>query len=317
MTKYLEAVAKLHASEKTRFLRSVARATFRRPCPADGGLPKRAAEEEGTQLASKGCFCVAKSFATASLVALFLPVMAFALFQGNPAQPLIIEKGFFISPESFLSVKMGYQGDWVWNRKMKSISNAKGVIDRFKIQMNQGVFTIDVLDRLESYISFGSFTTELWHRPQPYRQLCQYESHDRWTLGGGLRLVLMQWGNTTLGADGTMQYAAPRMKWSAIDGVPSAKSSRMNYVEWQTSLAVAHAVEIFTPYLGVTYSVVHAHLDQISSFVLPATHFKMGNRDRFGLALGCTLSPSKKVDLTFEARLFSEQAATAAGNIKF
>lgn len=251
------------------------------------------------------------------LVVLFLPIMAFALFQGNPDQPQIIEEGFFISSDSFLTVKAGYQGDWVWNRKMKTISNAKGIIDRFKIQMNQGVFTVDVLDRAEFYASVGSFTTELWHRPRPDRQRREYESHDRWTLGGGIRLVLLQWGNTTLGADGTMQYAAPRMKWSALDGVPSAKSCRMNYVEWQTSLAVTHCIDIFSPYLGVTYSVVHAHLDRIPRSILPSSHIKMHNRDRFGLALGCTLSSCKKFDLTLEARLISEQATTAAGNIKF
>ncbi len=67
-----EAVAKLHASEKTSFLRSVVRATLRRPCPADNGLPKRAAEKTGTQMASKGRFCAAKSFATGSFI-LVLP----------------------------------------------------------------------------------------------------------------------------------------------------------------------------------------------------------------------------------------------------
>ncbi len=69
MKKSIEAVEKPHASEKTSFLRSVARATKRRPCPADGGLPKRAAEEVGMQMASKGRFCAAKGFSTASIAA--------------------------------------------------------------------------------------------------------------------------------------------------------------------------------------------------------------------------------------------------------
>ena len=201
---------------------------------------------------------------------------------------------------------------------MKRISRARGRIDRFKIQMNQGVFTLDILDRLEVYASLGSFTTELWHRPQSQgggRR--EYESHDRWTVGGGLRVVLMQWGNTTLGVDGTAQYATPYMKWSALNGVPSARNSRLRYLEWQTSMALSHAIGIFSPYLGITYSKVAASFRGIPSTILSSAHIKMHNRDRFGLVLGCTLSPGKKFDLTFEARLISEEATTAAGNIKF
>jgi len=43
----------------------------------------------------------------------------------------------------------------------------------------------------------------------------------------------------------------------------------------------------------------------------------MTNRERFGLALGCTLAPGCAVDLSIEARFFSEQALTLAGDIKF
>ncbi|OGN63562.1 MAG: hypothetical protein A3E80_05670 [Chlamydiae bacterium RIFCSPHIGHO2_12_FULL_49_9] len=43
-------------------MRSVARAGSARPGLADGGLPEWAGEEAGSQLASKGRFCGAKSF---------------------------------------------------------------------------------------------------------------------------------------------------------------------------------------------------------------------------------------------------------------
>ena len=61
-----ESIAKLHAHEKTGILRSVARAGAPPPGPADGGQPEWAGEEAGSQLASKGRFCGAKSFAIGS-----------------------------------------------------------------------------------------------------------------------------------------------------------------------------------------------------------------------------------------------------------
>ena len=62
-----EAVAKLAAAEKTRFLWPVAREGVAFPPPADGGLPKRAGEEEGVQLDAKGRFCSPESFAIGSI----------------------------------------------------------------------------------------------------------------------------------------------------------------------------------------------------------------------------------------------------------
>jgi hypothetical protein len=63
----LEAVAKLHALEKSKILRLVAMDRLADPVTADGGLPRRAGEEAVTQQVSKGRFCEAKSFATGSL----------------------------------------------------------------------------------------------------------------------------------------------------------------------------------------------------------------------------------------------------------
>lgn len=257
-------------------------------------------------------FCMRKY-----LFLFLVPFSLFAIYQGNPAEPQIIESGFFLSNDKFLNFKIGYQGDWVRDRKMKSIANNKGRIDRFEIHMDQGVFTMDILDRLEAYVSYGSFSAELSHRPEPDGGRREYQSHDRMTLGGGLRFILMQWGSTIVGVDGAMQYANPRMKWSALDGTPSAKPCRLNYMEYQTSIAITEVIGIFFPYLGVSYSGVHAHLDRIPSFILPNAHIKMRNRERYGLALGCALSSGKKVDLNFEVRLFTEQALSLAGNVKF
>lgn len=250
-------------------------------------------------------------------VLIALQATLYALYEGNPAEPQIIDQGFFIAQDSLISVKVGYQGDWVFNRKLRAMGGAHGRIDQFSIFINQGVATFNLLDRAELYVNAGSMDAIFFHRPHVDNKRREYQSHDRWTLGGGSRILLMQWGNTCLGVDGKFQYSAPHIKWIAVDGVSHNSGAHFTYREWQVGIAFSHTVDIFTPYIGATYSNVHVHVDGLTSTVFHHSHFKMVNPNRFGMALGCTLCSGKKVDLNFEARLFAEQAATAAGNVKF
>ena len=246
-----------------------------------------------------------------------LQLPLYALYVGNPAEPQLIDQGFFMSQDSFATIKIGYQGDAVFDRKLRAQGGARGPIDRFKIHMDQGAVTLNLIDRIEVYGSLGSFNATLWDRPKADGKRREYETRDHWTAGGGLRILLMQWKHTILGCDGKVQYSAPRVKWVTVDGTASSANYELTYREWQLSLAVSHTIDIFTPYLAAQYSAVHADINGIPGAVLPHSHFKMHARERFGMAVGCSFSNCKKFDLNIEARLISEQAATLAANLKF
>jgi len=248
------------------------------------------------------------------LVPLFYITSLYALYMGNPAEPQVIDAGFFISQDSAISIKAGYEGDWVFDRMLKTGGHA---IDRFHILMNQGVVSIGFLDRIELYGSVGSFSAQFWNRPREDGFMRDYGTHDRWTTGGGLKIILTQWDSTTLGVDGKYQYAAPQIAWTTVDGISIASRSHLVYQEWQVSLALSHTIDIFTPYIGATYSNVHATVSGAHGIGLAHAHFRAVNRNKFGMAVGCGLCSGRKVDLTFEARFFDEQAVVAAGNIKF
>jgi major outer membrane protein len=236
-----------------------------------------------------------------------------ALYMGNPGEPEIIDTGFFISQCSPVSVKIGYEGDWVFDRKL----HAKGRIDRFKIQMNQGMVALNYLDRFELYGTVGAMSSSFWNRPKSDGKRREFETDDHWTAGGGVRLLLAQWGNTGIGVDGKIQYGRPGIKWITVNGVSHDSGAHLAYHEWQGSFAVFHTIDIFTPYLGAKYSNVHVHVSRLSSSVYPHHNLKMTSRCRFGMALGCTLSQGKKIDLNAEVQLIDEQAVTISGNIKF
>jgi hypothetical protein len=239
-----------------------------------------------------------------------------ALYFGCPAEPRLIDEGFWMAADSFLGVKLGYEGDAVFDRKMRASGGASGRIDRFKSTYNQGVLTFSILDRFEAYASYGAMNVSFWHRPRIDKERREYESHDQWTVGTGAKLILYQWGNTVLGADGKFQYGQPRFKWATVNGVSHATGARLVYSEWQAGLALSHTIDMFTPYLGGTYSEARGHFDRIRHVIYPRSHFKMHSRDKWGLVLGCAFTTGKKFDLNIEGQFFSEQGATIAANIK-
>jgi major outer membrane protein len=251
------------------------------------------------------------------LVFLLLPSFLLALSMGNPGAPEIIDQGFFIPQSSSFGVKIGYQGDRIFDRLLRSQGKARGRVDHCNLQMDQGVLTLNYLDRFELYGSVGSMRSCFWLRPKTDQKRREFETHDNVTGGSGGRLLLAQWGNTGIGIDGKIQWGQPAIKWVTVDGVSSASGAHLTYREWQTSLAVFHTVGIFSPYLGAKYSSVHANVDGLSHKQYPHSHFKMVSRRRFGMALGCTLSSGKKFDLFAEVEMIDEQGISFGGNIKF
>ncbi len=240
-----------------------------------------------------------------------------ALYMGNPAEPQIIDQGFWISQEASFGVKAGYQGDRVADRKMRANGGAHGRIDNMTLSMDQGVLAFGYLDRVEIYGSAGSMNGELSNRPHFDNKRRQYQTHDGWTAGAGGRFLLAQWGKTVIGIDGKIQWGNPGMKWMAVDGESKNTGGHLKYCEWQASFAMSYTADWLTPYLGVKYSNVHASVNGIPNFIYPHAQFKMINRDRFGLAIGCTLSPCKKFDLFAEVQMIDEQGLSFGGNLKF
>jgi hypothetical protein len=250
---------------------------------------------------------------------LFLLVQPFlsALYMGNPAEPEIIDCGLFISQDSCMSVKVGYQGDFVFDRLLRSYAGSRGRIDRFNMTSNQGMIALNYLDRFELYGTVGSMNSSFWFRPSSDKMRREFETNNHWTAGGGARLLLAQWDNTGIGIDGKIQYGKPGIKWITVNGVSHGTGSELIYREYQGSFAVFHTIDLFTPYLGAKYSNVHADVSGLSKSVYPRKHFKMTNRSRFGMALGCTLSQGKKIDINAEVQLIDELGVTIGGNLKF
>lgn len=260
-----------------------------------------------------------KNLQKAILPLLFLATSSLhALYLGNPASPDAIAEGFYIAQDAVIGVKAGYQVDYVFDRELKSYAGARARVDQFQAQLNQGVLTFSFIERIEVYASAGAMEATFSHRPKSGHARREYQTNDKLTWGVGARAIIYEWKDCCLSIEGGYQFAYPRIKWDALNGTSFTTDAKMLYREWQTGLGISRKIDMFIPYGAVKYSAVHAQVTSVrSNMELGTSHFKMTNRNHFGLVLGCTLTPGKYFDITVESRMIDEEALTLAGNFKF
>ena len=254
-------------------------------------------------------------FIFASLLISF--TKTYALYFGNPAEPQLIDEGLYLNKEIWTSVKVGYQGDYTFDRRLKAYRGAKGRIDRYQSLMNQGVLTINFGDRVDIYGSVGAMSADVIHRPHFDMKQREYQSNDHVTWGGGAKMILFRWGDVCLSGDIKYQSSHPRIKWITLNGTAYTTNAELKLNEWQAGAGVSRHIDIFTPYLAIAYSKILSRMQQIRPVILNHSHFKMEVRNPIVLAIGCSLSTTKILDLTVEWRMISEEAVTWSGNVKF
>lgn len=254
-----------------------------------------------------------------TLLFIYLFAAAEALYFGNPCSPEMVSQGLFITEDAFLDFKAGYQMDYVFDKRLKSYAGAKARMDEFQALLNQGVITFNFVDRIEAYASVGSMQVTCSHRPHPNHSRREYQSSYKVTWGVGGRILIYEWTHACLSLQGGYQWANPHIKWDALNGEAFTTSAVMRYREGQVGLGLSYQIDTLIPYIAIKYSDVHGLISSLrrSNLNLKKSHFKMTNRDHFGLVLGCTLTSGKYFDLTVESRLIDEQAISLAGDVKF
>ena len=141
-----------------------------------------------------------------------------ALPMGNPAEPQIVYRGIWASEAATFALKTGYQGDVVFDRKFDKDHSHNHFFS------NQGIITLNYIDRLELYGGAGAIA---------------FDSKNRFTASGGGKILLGQWGDTGMGIDGKYQWSRPLR-------------------EYQVAFGVFQNIGWFIPYVGVKYSNIHA-----------------------------------------------------------
>src|SRR3990167_6207382 len=160
------------------------------------------------------------------LVRIFCVLCAFsqlrALPVGNTAAPQILREGFFIPEDSWIDVRVGYEGDFVADARLKQTGGGKGRVDDDSQSTNSGTVTINLLDRVDIYSVLGSSRTcAKWRFLDGAGEIHQVQLetfHDLlWAVGA--RAILFAWESCDLGCGGRYSAANHYPSWLTIDGV--------------------------------------------------------------------------------------------------
>lgn len=257
------------------------------------------------------------------LIALAGGVSLYAAPVGNPAFPQLLKEGYAIPNNCWVDFRLGYEGDFIGDGRMKQYNEGHGRVDNYEQYTNSGTVTLNFLDRLDIYGVFGSTRVSSDWRFEAvdsavHRVELETNYHFLWAVGA--RGILFEWGNTILGIGGRYN-ATCHLKpvWTCIDGNPvSTSGTRFRWREWQVDLGMTHKIEIFIPYLGLKYSNSHARVGRYSDDIASDSGLlHMKNRTPVGIIIGCTLTTEKYFMLNVEGRLIDENALTIAGDFRF
>src|SRR3984957_1481348 len=141
---------------------------------------------------------------TLCLFCVVLFLRGFALYNGNPSFPMMLEQGAFISPEDWFGVKVGYQFDDVYDRKLRlahrHMDGESKKVPAYDSISNQGVLTFNFNDRVELFGTCGVFSFDLTQSPfEETRVRYRAGTHLAWGIGG--RAILAYWGDLQIGVN--------------------------------------------------------------------------------------------------------------------
>src|ERR1700722_6433594 len=140
---------------------------------------------------------------------------AYALPVGNPSEASLFHREEICcdptSPCDFFSFGVGFYGDYVFNRHMKTDQNKD--IDTTKLFTNAGYLVINFYDRVDLFSSLGASRLSLNTSLGPFNSidphpLFEIESGTAFSYSLGCRATLFQYKCFSLGAMG--QYFATR-----------------------------------------------------------------------------------------------------------
>lgn len=243
---------------------------------------------------------------------------------GNSSFPEILKKGFFIPEDSWGSIRLGYEGDFVSDGRMNQYSQGTGRVDTYRQWTNSGTITLSCLDRIEAYGVFGSSESKADWRFEDVslgtitRIELETNPHFLWATGG--RALLYKGVHGALGVGGRYTECHSLPAWVTSNGTTErVGGAKVFWRAWQINLDLSYKVDWFIPYIGFKYLNARTFL---SDFSIPISQALTGNdsfknRDPIGLYLGCTLSSGNYFMLNLEGRVIDEEAITVSADFRF
>lgn len=253
----------------------------------------------------------------------FLPTV-FALYTGNPSDPVLGNKSLFCGDNSWWSPKIGYLRDYINDRKLRSNDLPSKRNDEFTFTWDQVIIAFDFCKKVEVYGTVGAGSVFIVNRPDnvaSFQMHREYQSKDGTTWGVGSKVVVFEHCDTLFGIDGRYQEFFTKMVWDGMHDGMRPSGTRLDYREWQVSLGAAHNFCYLVPYINLNFSgLVRSKIKDLQN---PRTdngttnleQIRLQVRRHTGLAIG-TSFVTKNFYVTAEARLINERSISLSAVLK-
>ena len=236
---------------------------------------------------------------------------------------------FFCDDCSCWSLRAGFRGDYVFDRKLSSYSADHQGTNVTRKMSNEGVVTLNFWDRLDIYGLVGEATPHMdaiGDTPEQGTYFADRFWSARTIWGVGARATILEYnfgccGTSYLGADINYESIGSSNGVSGTDnGAPSLNRFNANYKETQVSLQIGHKIAMLTPYIAAKWSnaIVGYNLTVPSGTGAGNYAYSYRNtRNHWGYAVGVLLIDAGRMSVTAEARFIDEKAMTIMGEFRF
>ncbi len=224
----------------------------------------------------------------------------FGAYVGNPADPALMNTGFFSSSYPFFKFTSGYIYDYTSNKRYEAPDQP---LHHFGLHSQLASFSLIFIERLQIFGTAGGSKETVEEKPS-YSMLFDIHTdyHFSWSAGG--KVILLQWGQTYFSTDFTY-FAIPSSSKSFFKYLNQLnlpiqwEKEKFSLREWQISAGLSSRFFFLTPYAGVTYlnSKLHAQINYQNAF-------------KWGYFYGITMSLTGRLQLNFEQRFRDESAYT-------
>ncbi len=276
-----------------------------------------------------------------SILTTLIPFGLMALPLGNPLEPSLLTKGVFsccFCPTNgdpnlcdVWSLKIGYYGDFVWNRHMEINHNEnhpRSRIREVQLETDAALIALNFWNRFDLFCTLGG--TEIFldgpggvFNPstiEDNRRRVRITTNTDFAWSCGLRGTIWECGCFGLGAEVQYAHASPHLFSLRMDDFASLdirSSGHIDYHEWQIGMGAAYRIRLprrcvsLVPYAGVKWAhavmkASHPEIALTSSTTYNLSNFE--NARDFGGAVGVALVGCSRASLSLEGRFYDENA---------
>lgn len=254
-----------------------------------------------------------------------------ALPVGNPS-----EASLFINGEwsDAWGVRLGFAGDYVFNRHMKSSESQGGGVHKTEIYTNAAYLALNICDSLDLFTRLGASKVNIESNslavgikgfipalPVEF----EFGSDFFWSVGG--RATIWEQGCFAVGVEG--EYAQTNQSMNLYtDGAGdyfSIEGFNAKYCEWQAGIGASYRITTecsryaMIPYLAIKWSGSTFDMGgyTVSGVGVSGTTLNLKNARDLGYAVGTSFTLCDMIGVTVEGRFGDEQAVYVNGQFRF